>query len=206
MPSIVKLLGLVLLLAGSARSAESQDSPIWEKPAANNASMPQSQGERAAAGEQPAPVSAASLPLAPPGRSVRGGNPGKAGARPGLPSLVSVGSSLALVLGLFFIVAWLMRRTTPGNYPILPGEVVEILGRAPLTARQQVHLLRLGGKLVLICVTPDGVEALSEVVDPAEVDRLAGICRQSQPNSSTALFRQTLQQFTGSRRTEASHG
>ena len=131
---------------------------------------------------------------------------GKTRAHLGLPSLASVGSSLALVLGLFLIVAWLMRRTTPGSCPVLPSEVVEVLGRAPLTGRQQVHLVRLGRKLVLVCVTPDGVEALSEVVDPVEVDRLAGMCRQSQPNSSTAMFRHTLQQFTGGRRAEAIHG
>ena len=111
-----------------------------------------------------------------------------------------------MVLGLFFIVAWSMRRTTPGSCSILPAEVVEVLGRAPLTSRQQVHLIRLGSKLVLVCVAPEGVEALGEITDPVEVDRLAGMCRQSQPNSATTLFRQTLRQFNGSRAVEASHG
>lgn len=119
-------------------------------------------------------------------------------AGPGGPQgLLTVVSSLGMVLGLFFIVAWAMRRATPGAGALLPGEVVEVLGRAPLANRQHVHLIRLGSKLVLISVTPAGVEALSEVTDPEEVQQLIGLCRQAQPNSSTAMFRQVLQQFTG---------
>jgi flagellar biogenesis protein FliO len=113
----------------------------------------------------------------------------------GSSNVTTILGSLGLVLGLFFIVAWVMRRTTPGHYATLPKDVVEVLGRSPLAARQQVHLIRLGAKLVLISVTPTGVESLSEVTDPAEVERLVGLCQQSQPNSATTVFRQVLQQF-----------
>lgn len=143
---------------------------------------------------------AAPIPLSSPDRSERG-KEGNASSRiGGFQSLVTVGSSLAIVLGLFFVVAWMLRRTTPGNSALLPGDVVEVLGRTPLASRQQVHLIRLGSKLVLISVTPAGVEALSEVTDPEEVVRLTGLCRQAQPNSSTAMFRQMLDQFTGEHR------
>ena len=54
-------------------------------------------------------------------------------------------------------------------------------GRAPLAGRQHVHLLRCGSKLLLVSVTPGGAETLTEVTDPAEVDRLAGLCRQAHP-------------------------
>ena len=118
----------------------------------------------------------------------------------GLPSLVTAGSSLAVVLGLFFVFAWVMRRATPGGLALLSNEVVEVLGRAPLAARQQVHLVRLGNKLLLVSVSQDGVETLSEVTDPEEVDRLAGICRQSQPGSSTEAFRQVFKSFAGDRK------
>ncbi len=149
----------------------------------------------------------AGLSLPPPGRG--SGMPlaagdsrqptGKSGRPSGLPSLITAGSSLAVVLGLFFVFAWVMRRTTPGGLTLLPSEVVEILGRAPLASRQQVHLLRLGNKLLLVSVTQAGVETLSEVTDPEEVDRLAGICRQTQSGSSTEAFRQVFQRFAGGR-------
>ena len=49
---------------------------------------------------------------------------------------------LALVLGLFFLVVWALRRASPNSSATLPGEVLETLGRAPLANRQQVLMLR----------------------------------------------------------------
>jgi flagellar biogenesis protein FliO len=90
---------------------------------------------------------------------------------------------------------WGVRRTMPGQVPLLPKEVVDVLGRAALASRQQVYLLRCGCKLLLVSVTPAGVETLTEVVDPLEVDRLLGLCVQSRPGSTTAAFRQLFQEF-----------
>jgi flagellar biogenesis protein FliO len=113
--------------------------------------------------------------------------------------VVTVASSLAIVLGVFFLVAWALRRAAPAAATVLPGEVFEVLGRAPMASRQQVHLLRCGKKLVLVSVTPAGAETLTEVTDPVEVDRLAGLCRQAHPSSATAAFRQVLGQFAAAR-------
>ena len=140
---------------------------------------------------------AAVTPLPPPGQSGQSRDTTSSAHRGGPQGLLTVVSSLGVVLGLFLIVAWAMRRATPGQSGLVPGEVVEVLGKAPLANRQQVYLIRLGSKLVLVSVTPAGVEALSEVTDPEEVQRLTGLCRQAQPNSSTAMFRQVLRQFTG---------
>jgi hypothetical protein len=85
----------------------------------------------------------------------------------------------------------------PGSIGLLPREALEVLGRAPLAGRQQVHLVRLGSKLVLISVTPAGAEALSEVTEPDEVQRLVGLCRQGQSASATSMFRQALERFGG---------
>ncbi len=139
----------------------------------------------------------APLPLPPPGGRDRTPQT----PRRGLTSGVTVVSSLALVLGVFFLVAWGMRRAAPASGAALPNEVFEVLGRAPMATRQQVHLLRCGQKLVLVSVTPAGAETLTEITDPAEVDRLAGLCRQAQPNSATAAFRQVFGQFASARHT-----
>jgi flagellar biogenesis protein FliO len=113
----------------------------------------------------------------------------------GIVSLMTVGGSLALVLGLFMILAWIMRRTVPGAVQALPGEVVEVLGRAPLAGRQQVHLIRCGSKLILVSVTPEGAETLTEITDPEEVDRLSGLCRETHPGSATNAFRHVFGQL-----------
>jgi flagellar biogenesis protein FliO len=109
-----------------------------------------------------------------------------------------VAGSLAVVLGLFLLVAWAMRRAAPRGSALLPSEVFEVLGRAHLAGRQQAHLLRCGRKLLLVSVTPAGVETLTEVTEPLEVDRLAGLCRQAQPHGATAAFRQIFQQWAPS--------
>jgi flagellar biogenesis protein FliO len=111
------------------------------------------------------------------------------------PAIVSMLGSLAIVLGLFFALVWFMRRGLPKGTRVLPSEIVEVLGRAPLAARQQMHVVRFGHKLLLVSVTASGAETLSEITEPAEVDRLAGICQQAQPNSATNAFRQVFRQF-----------
>lgn len=112
-----------------------------------------------------------------------------------LPSLTTVFGSLAAVLGAFFMLAWLMKRGMPKNMGMLPPEVVEVLGRAPLAQRQFVHLVRCGNRLLLVSVSPAGAETLSEITDPIEVDRLTGICAQQRGDSVSTSFRQVLNQF-----------
>ncbi len=131
------------------------------------------------------------IPLPPPGRS----NLTQRSPNDGLPSMVTVAGSLALVLGVFFLVAWGIRRASPAGGTALPDQVFQVLGRAPMANRQQVHLLRCGNKLILVSVTTAGTETLTEITDPVEVDRLAGLCRQAHPNSATAAFRQVFGQL-----------
>ncbi len=111
------------------------------------------------------------------------------------PSLLTVGASLATVLGLFFLAAWFMRRATPAGSLALPSDVFEVLGRAPLASRQQAYLLRCGKKLLLVSITSAGAETLTEITDADEVLRLAGLCRQKHPQSATAAFREVFGQF-----------
>jgi flagellar protein FliO/FliZ len=111
-------------------------------------------------------------------------------------SLTTVLSGLAIVLGLFLVVAWLFKRAMPKGAGSLPSEVVEVLGRTALAPRQMVHLIRVGQKMLLVSISAAGVETLTEITDPLEVDRLAGICGQSSPQSATSAFRHVFQQFS----------
>jgi len=138
------------------------------------------------------PGGRSSIPLAPPGESSQ---PGAQDRGAGPTSVVTVLGALGLVLGIFLLTAWGIRRAAPQGLHPLPNEVFEVLGRAPLAGRQQAHLLRLGNKLVLVSLSPAGAETLTEITDPLEVDRVAGLCRQAQPGSATAVFRQVLDQF-----------
>ena len=79
----------------------------------------------------------APIPLSPPNASRRGAQRGNESGAYGGPSWVTTIGSLAVVLGVFFAVAWLMRRMAPAGSAPLPGEVLEVLGRAAVAQRQQ---------------------------------------------------------------------
>ncbi len=110
----------------------------------------------------------------------------------GWQALTTVGSSLAVVVGAFLLLVIALRRTQPKGTRPLPPEVLDVLGRKPLTPRTSLQLLRLGRKLVLVAVLPDGIEAVAEVTDPAEVDRLSGLCHQQSSHGISRSFAEIL--------------
>ncbi len=111
-------------------------------------------------------------------------------------ALLTVLGSLAVVLAVFFVFVWVTRSAAPKGMAPLSKEVVESLGRSPLLGRQQMQLIRIGNKLILLSVTSTGADTLTEITDPEEVDRLAGLCRQAQAGSISETFRQVLAQAT----------
>ena len=111
-------------------------------------------------------------------------------------SLATGIASLALVLAIFLAAAWALRRGMPQGAGKLPADVVEVLGRTPLAGRQFAYLIRCGNKLLLVSIMQGCVETLTEITEPAEVDRLAGLCRQAHPQSATTSFKQVFQQFS----------
>lgn len=130
--------------------------------------------------QSPAQDGATSSPAQQPLPLARPQNAGAANAEnPNLKPLATGAASLGLVLGLFLLVVWSVRRGMPKGAGLLPAEAVEVLGRAPIAGRQQVHLVRCGHKLVLLSATGAGVETLTEISDPAEVQRLQEICRHT---------------------------
>ena len=109
-----------------------------------------------------------------------------------LTPLISVAGSLLIVIAAFFLLAILLRKVSPkGNQP-LPKEAFECLGRYFLTQKHQLQVLRLGNRIVLVSVMPDGVSTLAEITDPDEVVSFLGLCRRLDTNSATEMFRKTV--------------
>jgi flagellar biogenesis protein FliO len=170
-------------------AAESQMRPLAShspSPAANRYLTPGNFPERTAVaaetgtlapfGAAPASVDARNpLPLsAPNGDAER--HPLQAAQ---LKPLATGAASLGIVLGLFVLVVLVTRRGMPGSAAALPRDAVEVLGRLPFVARQQVHLVRCGNKLLLVCVSGTSTHTLTEIADPEEVDHLMAICQGS---------------------------
>lgn len=107
--------------------------------------------------------------------------------------------SLAIVLGLFVVTIKLLRRGMPGAKQRLGRDVVEVLGQTPLAPRQTLQVIRFGNKILLVAMSPDGCDTLTEITDPLEVDRVAGMCQQAQTNSSTKTFGELFRQVTSLR-------
>ena len=125
-----------------------------------------------------------------------GGRPMK--ARRG-NSTMTVVSSLAVVVGIFLLVAWVTRRAAPQSAQALPADVVQVLGRAPLAVRNTMHLVRIGNKLLLVSLTAQGASTLTEITDPQQVESLSAQCERSRPGSISATFRNVLHQFAEER-------
>lgn len=121
--------------------------------------------------------------------------------RPSSRTLTATGGGLAIAVGLVLSFTWLLRSLMPKSARPLPRDVVEVLGRAPLGGKQTTQLVRVGSKLVLVAITPDGAETLTEITDPDEVARLVAACDAKRGAGSTAEFDQLLQQMSDERST-----
>lgn len=115
---------------------------------------------------------------------------------PKIESFATAGAGLAIVVGLFLVCMWLLRRSGPKPTSVLPTDAVAVLGRVPLAARNFAHLLQVGNKLVLVAITPDGVSPITEVTDPVEVQRLLGLCLHNNKQSTTAEFHNVLEKLS----------
>ncbi len=113
----------------------------------------------------------------------------------GIPSFATLLGSLAVVVGLFLLAAWMLRKMMPKSAQPLPREAVEMLGRAPLAGRQQAHLVRVGNKILLVAIGPNSAETLTEITDPVEVDRLAGILLSRPTTKRVGQFSLAAGQF-----------
>lgn len=117
-------------------------------------------------------------------------------ALPRIESFTTAGAGLAIVVGLFLVCMWLLRRSGPKPTSVLPTEAVAVLGKVPLLGRNFAQLMQVGNKLVLVAMTPEGVSPITEVTDPIEVQRLLGLCMRTNKHSTSAEFQDVLKHLT----------
>jgi flagellar biogenesis protein FliO len=176
--------------------ADDRDAPGFQYPA-QAAALIEDEARPPAELESASTASQKSLPLPPPSD-----NPSAEQRARLTKPLASGAASLGIVLGLFLLVVLVMRRGMPKGATSLPHDVVEVLGRAPLVGRQQVHLVRCANKVLLVCVSPTSAQTLTEITDPHEVEQLLITCRGS--GAGGAAFGKILEQF-GAPTESASH-
>jgi len=82
------------------------------------------------------------------------------------------------VLGLFAALVWLTRKYGARSLGtgMIPDDVMQSLGSAAIDPRTRVSMLRLGGRILVLAHTAQGIHPLSEITDPDEVRGLTAAC------------------------------
>jgi flagellar protein FliO/FliZ len=115
-------------------------------------------------------VAAAAAVAATPSAPFGSATAAPATATPGLGSLTQVSLALALVLGLVFGLAWLLRRVRGTRRPGAPG--IDILAEVALGPKERAVLLQVERVRLLVGVTAGQVRTL-HVLPEAEPGQLA---------------------------------
>ncbi|MFK3771159.1 flagellar biosynthetic protein FliO [Pseudomonas sp. NPDC089406] len=126
--------------------------------------------EAAIAAAEPAAASAAAAAAAP--------APGGLGAQ-----LAQTVLGLLVVVGLIFVLAWLLRRMQGSAQRGAP--VIEIVGTRAIGPRDRLLLVQVGKEQILIGHTPGSIEALHVLAEPVEVPAAA---RQATPEFAQRLL------------------
>jgi flagellar biogenesis protein FliO len=94
-------------------------------------------------------------------------------------------SSLGMVVCLFFGLVFLLRRILPeSSKKKLPSEVLEVIGTAQWSPKQQWVLMRFGRKLLLVSQQSGETRVVAEETDPLEIDRMIALCEKPHRNDA----------------------
>ncbi|MGN4050124.1 flagellar biosynthetic protein FliO [Pseudomonas sp. SM4] len=75
---------------------------------------------------------------------------------------------LLLVLGLIFLLAWLLRRVQQAG-PAGKGQVIELIGSRALGPRDRLMLVQVGNEQILLGLSPGTITALHVLKEPVPV-------------------------------------
>jgi flagellar protein FliO/FliZ len=75
---------------------------------------------------------------------------------------------LLLVLGLIFLLAWLLRRVQQAG-PAGKGQVIDIVGSRALGPRDRLMLVQVGNEQILLGLSPGSITALHVLKEPVQV-------------------------------------
>ncbi len=90
---------------------------------------------------------------------------------------------LAIILAALIGGVWLMKRYLPGAARRVGGlstETIELLGAFSLSPKRQLTLIKVAGRVLLLGVTDQSINLITEIDDPEELARLEEGDRASQ--------------------------
>ncbi len=93
-------------------------------------------------------------------------------------------AALAVVVGLMLLARWMLKKYAGKNHAGGAGRVMNVVGRLSISPRQQVMLVKLGKRLILLGCGRDEVCKLAEINDSSELAELLGQHDEEKQNPS----------------------
>lgn len=100
---------------------------------------------------------------------------------------------LLTVLLLIGGMAMVLRRYMPARRLLGGSDVLKIVARTHVSPKQQLVLVKLGRRLVLLGVSPERISSLSTVEDSDQVAMLLGEIASGQPGSISSAFASSVE-------------
>lgn len=119
----------------------------------------------------------ASIPLAPPSSRARSTRSSVSTVRSAGWIATRVGVVLSLFVGLLIV----QRIWFPKSFVPTAEGVVQVYGKVALDKKQQLHFVRVGGRLLVLLQGPQGLQHVTEIDDPEEVQRVLTHWRPKSP-------------------------
>ncbi|MHC4427866.1 MAG: hypothetical protein ACYS0D_04590 [Planctomycetota bacterium] len=196
MPPLAHLLAIVAVTALLGAGEANSEPPAEARPTPAEGSL-----DRARSAPSDPIVLQESRPLGAPSApemALGEAGPERVRRTSGIGELGRVTAALAAVLGLLYLVRALLRRAGVGG-PLggggRPGGVLGVLARYPIARGQQLVLLKLGSRVVLLHQSRAGLTPISEVVEPDEVAALLGRIEGDGREVTSGRFTAMLERF-----------
>lgn len=84
-------------------------------------------------------------------------------------TLPRTSGQVGIVLGIFAVLLLVWRLSASRGASSLPNNLVEVYGKVPMNGKQSLHLVRIGGRLLILIESAQGMQRLAEITDPDEV-------------------------------------
>jgi flagellar biogenesis protein FliO len=103
-------------------------------------------------------------------------------------SVTRVTLALGAVVSLILVFRWGARRFMPGGVTSGHSRAVQVISRTIISPKQQLMLVKVGRRLVLVANSAAGMNAICEIRDEQEVADLLGQVSADQGDSVTRAF------------------
>ena len=97
--------------------------------------------------------------------------------------------AMAIVLGLIFLLKGIAGKAFPGLVAARNSRAVRVLSRSPLAPKQQLMLVQVGRRVLVIGDSAGTLTSLSSITDPDEVATLIGQIENAESTTASAVSR-----------------